>query len=117
RLLDMLPATLWRDRKARFLDPGCKSGVFLREIAKRLDAGLTAQIPSRQERLDHIFKNQLYGLPITEMTALLARRTVYCSKDAAGPYSVCQAFSDSQGNLPFLRVEHTWHQGRCTQCG
>ena len=40
RILDMLPEDLWSDKKATFLDPGCKSGVFLREIVKRLDKGL-----------------------------------------------------------------------------
>jgi len=40
QMLDMLPKTLWRDKSASFLDPGCKSGVFLREIASRLNKGL-----------------------------------------------------------------------------
>src|SRR5450759_946711 len=64
RILDMLPADLWSDKKATFLDPGCKCGVFLREIAKRLDSGLTQQIPNRQQRMNHIFKNQLFGLSL-----------------------------------------------------
>ena len=87
RILDMLPVDLWSDRKVRFLDPGCKSGVFLREIVKRLDNGLEKQIPNRQKRLNHIFKNQVFGLAITELTALLSRRSVYCSKTANGKYS------------------------------
>ncbi|MDX9868588.1 MAG: restriction endonuclease, partial [Kiritimatiellia bacterium] len=69
RMLDQLPAELWRDKNATFLDPGCKSGVFLREIAKRLDKGLEAQIPDRQKRMNHIFKRQLFGLAITELTS------------------------------------------------
>lgn len=117
RILDMLPAALWRDRKATFLDPGCKSGVFLREIAKRLDAGLEAQIPNRQKRMNHIFKNQVFGLAITDLTALLSRRSVYCSKTANGKYSVCQAFDNSQGNISFGRVAHTWENDRCVFCG
>ncbi|MBD3822391.1 MAG: Eco57I restriction-modification methylase domain-containing protein [Thiotrichales bacterium] len=117
QMLDLLPAELWSDRNATFLDPGCKSGVFLREIAKRLDKGLEKQIPDRQERINHIFKNQLYGLPITELTALLSRRSVYCSKTANGKYSVCETFDDPQGNIRFQRVEHTWKSGRCTFCG
>src|SRR3989304_9203950 len=80
RILDLLPAELWSDKKATFLDPGCKSGVFLRDITKRLDKGLEAQIPDRQKRMNHIFKNQLHGLAITELTALLSRRSVHCSK-------------------------------------
>ena len=75
RMLDLLPAELWSDPQATFLDPGCKSGVFLREIARRLDAGLEQQIPDHQKRMNHIFTDQLYGLAITELMALLSRRS------------------------------------------
>jgi len=117
RILDLLPAGLWSDKKTAFFDPGCKSGVFLREIAKRLDKGLEMQIPDRQKRINHIFKNQLYGIAITELTALLSRRSVYCSKAANGKYSVCEAFDNHEGNIRFGRVEHSWVNGRCVQCG
>ncbi len=117
QILDMLPKEIWSDRKAIFLDPGCKSGVFLREITKRLDTGLEKQIPDRQKRLNHIFKNQLFGLAITELTSLLSRRSVYCSKTANGKYSVCEAFDEPQGNIRFKRIEHTWEKGRCVFCG
>ncbi len=117
QILDLLPSKLWSDRNAKFLDPGCKSGVFLREIAKRLDKGLEKQIPDRQKRMNHIFKNQLYGLAITELTALLSRRSVYCSKTANGKYSVCETFDNQQGNIRFARVEHAWKNGRCACCG
>ncbi|HOH29503.1 MAG TPA: Eco57I restriction-modification methylase domain-containing protein, partial [Candidatus Hydrogenedentes bacterium] len=117
RILDLLPQDLWSDKKTTFLDPGCKSGVFLREIAKRLDAGLERQIPDRQKRINHIFKNQLHGLAITELTALLSRRSVYCSKTANGKYSVCEVFDKPEGNIRFGRVEHTWENGRCVYCG
>jgi site-specific DNA-methyltransferase (adenine-specific) len=117
QILDLLPADLWSNPKSTFLDPGCKSGVFLREIAKRLDRGLEEQIPDRQKRMDHIFKNQLFGLAVTELTALLSRRSVYCSKTANGKYSVCEAFDNPNGNILFRRVEHTWRDGRCLCCG
>jgi site-specific DNA-methyltransferase (adenine-specific) len=117
RILDLLPAELWRDKKATFLDPGCKSGIFLREIAKRLDQGLEKQIPDRQKRLNDIFKNQLYGLAITELTSLLSRRSVYCSKTANGKYSVCESFNNPEGNIRFGRVEHAWENARCVYCG
>lgn len=116
-MLDLLPTQLWRDKSTTFLDPGCKSGVFLREIAKRLDKGLEAKMPSREKRLNHIFRNQLYGIGITELTSLLSRRSVYCSKTANGRYSVCDDFSDSDGNIRFKRIEHTWESGRCKFCG
>jgi site-specific DNA-methyltransferase (adenine-specific) len=117
RMLDLLPAEIWSDREARFLDPVCKSGVFLREIAARLNTGLESQIPDKQTRINHIFKQQLFGLAITDLTALLSRRSVYCSKTANGPYSVCDEFSDEQGNIRFERVQHSWHNGRCQFCG
>jgi len=117
RMLDLLPPKIWSDGKATFLDPGCKSGVFLREIAKRLDKGLEKKIADRQKRINHIFKKQLYGVAITELTALLARRSVYCSKTANGKYSVCEAFANPQGNIRSQRVEHTWKNGRCMYCG
>lgn len=117
QILDLLPTDLWRDKNVKFLDPGCKSGVFLREIASRLDKGLEKQIPDRQKRINQIFTNQLYGVAITELTALLSRRSVYCSKTANGKYSVCEIFDNPQGNIRFGRVEHTWENGRCVFCG
>jgi site-specific DNA-methyltransferase (adenine-specific) len=117
QILDLLPAALWSDKTTKFLDPGCKSGVFLREIAKRLDKGLEKQIPDRQKRMNHIFTTQLYGLAITELTALLSRRSVYCSKTANGKYSICENFDQPEGNIRFGRVEHAWLDGRCVSCG
>ena len=117
KMLDMLPAELWSNPDARFLDPVSKTGVFLREIAKRLMEGLKEQIPDLQQRADHIFGKQLYGLAITELTALMSRRSVYCSKYANGRYSVCTAFDDEQGNIRYEPTAHTWQNGRCIYCG
>ena len=117
KVLDLLPVDLWRDQHARFLDPACKSGVFLREIAKRLDVGLAQEIPDRQKRVNHIFKTQVFGIAITDLTGMLARRSVYCSKTANGKYSVCDTFEDEQGNIRYQRVEHTWQDRQCVYCG
>lgn len=116
-ILDLLPASIWRNPNATFLDPVCKSGVFLREIAKRLDMGLETQIPDRQKRINHIFSKQLYGIAITELTSLLCRRSVYCSKTANGKYSICETFNNEQGNIQYSRKLHTWENGKCTYCG
>ncbi len=115
-LLDMLPQELFRSPDTTFLDPAVKSGVFLREIAKRLIVGLEDAIPDLQQRIDHIFQKQLYGIAITELTSLLARRSVYCSKYPNGPYSVSK-FPDIQGNIRFKRIRHRWRDGRCIFCG
>lgn len=116
-MLDLLPPELWRDPNARFCDPFTKSGVFLREITRRLMAGLTAEIPDVQKRSNHILKNQVFGIAITELTALLARRSLYCSKKANGKYSVCEEFGDEAGNIRFKPLTHTWKGGRCAFCG
>jgi site-specific DNA-methyltransferase (adenine-specific) len=116
QLLDLLPSELWSNPNSTYLDPGCKSGVVLREIAKRLDEGLKECIPDRQQRFNHIFRHQLFGIATTSLTALLSRRSVYCSKIANGPYSVCDTFADPDGNIRFQRIEHNWKDGRCTFC-
>ncbi|WP_455904040.1 Eco57I restriction-modification methylase domain-containing protein [Microbacterium sp.] len=108
---------IWQDRNVTFLDPVTKSGVFLREIVARLTEGLAEQIPDLQERVDHILTKQVYGIAITQLTALLARRSVYCSKDATGLHSVAQSFNRGWGNIWFERTEHTWAADRCAYCG
>ena len=116
RMLDMLPEELWHDSSATFLDPACKSGVFLREIAKRLIDGLQEEIPDLQERIDHIFHKQLYGIAITELTSLLSRRSVYCSKYPNSKYSIT-LFEDTSGNIRYKRIPHRWQNGKCLFCG
>lgn len=115
-MLDLLPQELFSDPKTTFLDPGCKSGVFLREIAKRLLKGLEPLYPDLQERTDHIFKNQLYGIAITELTSHLSRRSLYCSKTANGNYSVVH-FDSVDGNVRFKNIQHRWQNGKCIFCG
>jgi site-specific DNA-methyltransferase (adenine-specific) len=126
RMLDMLTqawahdhfgADLWTDRSVTFLDPFTKSGVFLREITNRLVKGLANQIPDLQERVNHILTKQVFGIGITRLTSLLARRSLYCSKQANGPHSVVSRFTNEAGNIWFERTEHTWLQGKCKYCG
>lgn len=115
-MLDLLPQELFRDPNTTFLDPACKSGVFLREIAKRLLAGLEDQIPDLQQRVDHIFHKQVFGIAITELTSLLGRRSVYCSKYPNSKYSVSR-FEDVQGNIRYKNTQHVWKDGKCVFCG
>ena len=117
QILDLLPNEIWRNKDSKFLDPVSKSGVFLREIAKRLMVGLEKQIPNIQKRSNHIFINQLYGIAITELTSLLSRRSVYCTKTANGKYSVCDGFENEQGNIIYKSIQHTWKNGKCDFCG
>ena len=115
-MLDMLPQELFSDPNTKFLDPACKSGVFLREIAKRLLTGLEPILPDLQQRIDHIFHHQLYGIAITELTSLLSRRGVYCSKYPNSVYSVSR-FDDAEGNIRYKRIPHRWKNEKCLFCG
>ena len=117
KMLDLLPQELFTDPNTTFLDPACKTGVFLREIAKRLLVGLEDKIPDLQERIDHIFHKQLYGIAITELTSLLSRHSLYCSKYPNGPYSITH-FDNPEGNIRYRRINHTWGKnGKCVYCG
>jgi hypothetical protein len=126
RILDMLAeawaadhggADLWADQTVTFLDPFTKSGVFLREIARRLTAGLAHGIPDLQTRVNHILTKQVFGIGITRLTSMLARRSVYCSKHADGEHSIAKGFDSDAGNIWFERTEHAWANGKCTFCG
>lgn len=105
-------ANIWEDSTVTFLDPFTKSGVFLREITERLTHGLENEIPDLQERVNHILTKQVFGIAITQLTSLLARRSVYCSKWANGEHSIVTAFDHPDGNIWFERTEHTWVGGK-----
>jgi len=122
-LLDILPDEVWGKVDYVWLDPFCKSGIFLRETAGRLLEGLSDQIPDFQKRRDHVYRDMLWGTSITEMTGMISRRTLYCSRNATGPASVVR-FVGEEGNLPFIRARHTFPKkkdgtvtGGCTICG
>lgn len=104
-------ANIWADPNVTFLDPFTKSGVFLREIVSRLTDGLEKWMPDLESRVDHILTKQVFGIGITQLTALLARRSVYCSKWADGPHSIAKSFDRHWGNIWFERTEHTWVGG------
>jgi site-specific DNA-methyltransferase (adenine-specific) len=114
-MLDLLPGEVWTDPDLRWLDPCCKSGVFLREIVIRLLKGLAEWEPNFEKRREHIFRNMVFGAAITEITGYVSRRTVYYSRDASGEHSVIR-FDEEAGNLPFVSAEHDFNKGRCQMC-
>ena len=116
QMLDMLPQELFCSKDTKFLDPCTKSGVFLREIAKRLINGLAEEIPDLQQRIDHIMHHQLYGIAITKLTSMMSRRSLYCSKDANCQYSISH-FKTDDGNIRYSEIKHEWLQGKCRYCG
>lgn len=116
QMLDMLPQELFCSPDTKFLDPVSKSGVFLREIVKRLDRGLQLIIPDRRQRIDHIMRHQVFGMATTELTAHISRRTLYCSREADSQYSVSH-FDSAEGNIAYRNLRHTWQKGKCIYCG
>ena len=110
-------ANIWEDPTVKFLDPCTKSGVFLREIARRLTEGLAIKMPDLEQRVNHILSEQVFGIGITQITSLLARRSLYCSKNANGQHSIAQTFVNDDGNVWFKRLEHDWDEGSCRYCG
>lgn len=117
QMLDLLPSQIFSDPNTKFLDPSTKSGIFLREIAIRLNQGLSEHIPNINDRLNHILTKQIYGIALTELTSMLSRRSLYCSKTANGEYSICGEFQDEAGNIFYEFTEHKWSGSRCTICG
>lgn len=114
-------ANIWADKTVKFLDPCTKSGVFLREITSRLTKGLEKEIPKLENRVDHILTKQVFGIGITHLTSLLARRSAYCSRHAKKtkqhPHSIAPGFDDDDGNIWFERTKHRWRDDRCRYCG
>lgn len=110
-------ANIWADSSVKILDPCTKSGVFLREITSRLNIGLENEIPNLEDRVNHILTKQVFGIGITYLTSLLARRSVYCSKHAKREHSIAKSFVSDDGNIWHQRIEHTWVNGRCSYCG
>jgi len=108
---------IWENKDIKFLDPCTKSGVFLREITARLTKGLEKKIPNLEKRVDHILNKQIYGIGVTKLTSLLARRSVYCSKNADGEHSIAKSLNSKEGNIWYKNLQHTWDGDRCAYCG
>ncbi|MDO4507927.1 MAG: Eco57I restriction-modification methylase domain-containing protein [Candidatus Saccharibacteria bacterium] len=116
KILDLLPKEVWSNKDLRWLDPACKTGIFLRQIAKRLMEGLREEFPDEEMRRQHIFKNMLYGIGITNLTALMSRRSLYTSKNADGEKSIAR-FENSDGNISYDNRPHIYKNGSCIHCG
>ena len=115
-VLDLLPNEVWTDPALRWLDPGAKTGVFPREITKRLMVGLAGAIPNEEARLGHILTEMVFAIATEEITGMMSRRSLYCSKDASSEFSAAP-FATPDGNVWWKRVEHSWDsEGKCSEC-
>ena len=118
KLLDSIPDYLWSKKEAKVLNPFMKTGIFMREMVVRFDKGLEDSIPDKNERIQHILKNIIYGLPITHLTSLISRRTIYTSREANSKFSIAKdSFVDDQGNIIFNRSKHVYKNSICSVCG
>jgi len=117
RMLEELPKNIWSNPDLKVLDPVCKTGIFLREAAEKLNNGLKYKIKNTQKRIDHILKNQIFGIATTEIASLISRRSIYYSKDSNGKYSACKNFKDAKGNILYNITKHIWKNGKCSSCG
>ena len=73
------------DPNKTFIDMYMKSGLYITEIVKRLyrNAKMKALFPDRDERLRHIFANQVYGLAPTEIIYQIAKNYILGFADDA----------------------------------
>ena len=118
QILDTLPKKIWSNPNIKFLDPCSKTGIFLREIANRLNNGLKDIIKNDKKRSEHIFLKQIYGISITELTALISRRSIYYSKNVLGKNSICAKFPNKDGNIYYKEISHSWNKkDECKHCG
>jgi site-specific DNA-methyltransferase (adenine-specific) len=122
-LLDLLPGEVWTNPGYRWLDPATKSGSILREIARRLMAGLAEWEPDPEARAEHILRNMLFGTAVTQVHGEMTRRSVYVSRDASSKLSTV-SFDAPDGNLPFVPAAHDYPtnkegkaSGPCRVCG
>ncbi len=116
KILDLFPAEIWSNPDLKWLDPATKTGIFLRQIARRLMVGLRDIFPDEEARRRHIFQNMLYGIALTDLTALMSRRSVYTSKTANNEKSIAH-FDNENGNISYDNRPHTYKNGSCIYCG
>ncbi len=124
-MLDILPARVWSEPHYRWLDPATKSGIYLREVFRRLMVGLAEWEPNGAKRREHILKNMLFGAATTRINGEVARRSLYQTKNATGTEvkdpglaDLVVHFDSPDGNVPFVETEHslTRKGDKCALC-
>lgn len=124
-MLDILPAHVWSEPHYRWLDPATKSGIYLREVFRRLMVGLAEWEPNGAKRREHILKNMLFGAATTQINGEIARRSLYQTKNATGAEvkdpglaDLVVHFDSPDGNVPFIETEHTLTRkgDKCALC-
>lgn len=133
QILDLLPPEVWSNPDLKWLNPFDKNGVFLREIALRLDLGLIKWESDVEKRRKHILQNMIFSIGLTKFTSQVSRRTVYyCSHanrsfdgnvdqdgNSINGYAIGngQWFDTEQGNILTPITDHSFKKGKCIYCG
>jgi site-specific DNA-methyltransferase (adenine-specific) len=133
QMLELLPEEVWSNPDYKWLNPCDKNGVFLREIALRLDAGLSKWEIDTEKRRKHILQKMIYSIGLTKFTSQVSRRTVYyCSHanrkfdgkvdqdgNSINGYAIGNGewFQSEQGNVLTPITEHSFKKGKCIYCG
>lgn len=104
-MLDLIPQYIWSDPNSTFLDPCCKSGIFLERIYWRLYEGLSEKIPDRVDRNNHILEKQLFGLSQYDKTADDSRSVLYGTTKANHKNAYTRLFDTEHGNILTLKIE------------
>ena len=133
-MLDSLPDEVWHNPNYKWLNPCTKNGIFEREIAIRLDKGLSDIIPDTEKRRKHILQNMIYAIGLTKFTSYVARRTLYYCSDATrkcdgiladdghyvNGYAIGNGtwFDMPEGNIKTPDAVHKFGKdGKCVHCG
>lgn len=132
-ILDSLPEEVWHNPDYKWLNPATKNGIFEREIAIRLDAGLKDIIPDEETRRKHILQHMIYAIGLTKFTSYVARRTLYYCSDAnrecdgikasdghyVNGYAIGNGtwFDNPEGNIMTPKADHEFGKdGKCVFC-
>lgn len=94
-MVNLLPAEVW-NKNTTFLDPVCKSGIFLHEIYLKLmeTESLIKEFPDKSERRRHILQNQLYGIALDPVCQLMTARTVYGTINGQSNIKLIDKYTD-----------------------
>lgn len=68
---------IFTNKDVKFIDLYTKSGLYLTELVKRLNTGLSDQILNQNERIHWILENQIYGVAPSDIIYNIAKNYVY----------------------------------------
>ena len=79
KMVDDVLSNIDLELKTTFLDPVCKSGIFLKILYDKLmnHPLLVKSFKKPEDRSEHILENMLYGIALDELSVMIAKRTLH----------------------------------------